>query len=122
MTKNILPYLIVFTVFSSCTEDVIPYKDKLSGTWKLGSGNDSKKLTFTNNNFQYDFKDIQIGGYFYMSGNSMSGTAVIYRGESATEIYPENFEGELSISGDFVRFKNFSGTWNNVFYNTYQKE
>jgi hypothetical protein len=57
-----------------------------------------------------------------MSGNSMSGTAVIYRGEGATEIYPENFEGELSISGDFVRFKNFSGTWNNVFYNTYQKE
>ena len=52
----------------------------------------------------------------------MSGTAVFYRGESATEIYPENFEGELSISGDFVRFKNFSGTWNNVFYNTYQKE
>jgi len=64
MTKNILPYLIVFAVFSSCTEDVIPYKDKLAGTWKLGSGNDSKKLTFTNNNFQYDFKDIQIGGYF----------------------------------------------------------
>ena len=122
MTKNILPYLIVFTVFSSCTEDVIPYKDKLSGTWKLGSGNDSKKLTFINNNFQYDFKDIQIWGHFYMSGNSMSGTAVIYRGEGATEIYPENFEGELSISGDLVRFKNFSGTWNNVFYNTYQKE
>ena len=123
LTKNIFfPCLLLFAVFSSCSEDEILYKDKLAGTWKLGSNSESKKLTFINNNFQYDFKDIQIGGYFYMSGNSMSGTAVIYRGEGATEIYPENFEGELSISGDLVRFKNFSGTWNNVFYDRSQKE
>ena len=113
--------LITFIILliASCGGDETITKDQLSGTWKLGD----RTLTFIHTNFQYDYQDIQISGYFNLSDNNIfNGNAVIYKGQNSNEIIPNLFEGEIKITGDKITFSNFSGTWNKVFYSTYQKE
>ncbi|TVZ57186.1 hypothetical protein OD91_2494 [Lutibacter sp. Hel_I_33_5] len=110
-------YLIVFISMISCSNEDNISRDQLVGTWKLGD----KTLTFINTNFQYEYNDIFIAGYFTLENNLFEGKAVIKRGTSGG-VYPENFSGKITISGDNLIFTDFQDDWKTVFYSSYKKK
>ena len=110
-------YLIVFISIISCSNDDNLTSDELVGTWTLND----KKLSFINNNFQYEYNDIFIGGYFTLENNLFEGTAVIKRGTSGG-VYPEIFSGKITISKDNLIFSDFQDDWKTVFYSSYKKQ
>ena len=114
MKKFILLFLCMMTL--SCESDETISADQLVGTWQL----EDKTLTFINSNFQFEFNDTFLAGYFTLEDNIFEGICVIKRGQDSAN-YIENFNGKVSLSGNKLIFSEFTGAWSNVFTSSYIK-